>query len=155
MLQIRREALAELVRFRETWSGAPLPEHFYVDRVYDLSRVWLGLWESNIAHVSWITSKKPTVSIPLEPGTIELRNAFTFNAYRGRRIGAHVINAILDDLRREGASKVVSHVLADNLPSRKMMARAGFHAVETLISIRLAGFVRLARKSYVESVSDE
>ncbi len=148
-LQIQREALAELIRFREQWTEGLLPEDFYADRVFGLGRVWLGLWQSKIAHINWITSEIPTVNIPLEPGTVELRNGHTLEDYRGRRIGPYVISAILDDLRREGVSTVVTYVREDNTSSRKMVARVGFHAVETLTSNRLCGFVRLGRDSSV------
>ena len=124
-----------------------MPEDFYADRVFGLGRVWLGLWQSNIAHVNWITSEIPTVNIPLEPGTVELRNGHTLEDYRGRRIGPYVISAILNDLRREGVSTVVTHVGEDNTSLRKMMAKVRFHAVETFTSNRLCGFVGLHRES--------
>ena len=149
-LEIRREALGELIRFRETWTGGSLPEDFYVDKVFGLSRVWLGIWESNVAHIAWITSEIATVNVPLEHGCVELRNCYTLAAYRGRRIGSHVISAILEDLKREGVSTVVTHVQEDNTSSLKMMARVGFQAVETLTLTRIVGFGQLCRKPYAE-----
>jgi ribosomal protein S18 acetylase RimI-like enzyme len=153
-LQVRRDALQELVQFRETWTGELLPEDFYADKVCGLSRVWLGVWESNVAHINWVTSENPTTHIALEPGVVELRNGYTLEAYRGRRIGTHVINVILHDLKAESVSTVVSHVSEENLSSRKMVEKVGFRPVETIASFRLFGFVMNASEKDRFSVHD-
>ena len=150
-LEIRRDGLRELDRFRETWTEGLLPQAFYADKIFGLSQVWLGLWESSVAHISWTTSRVTTVKVPLEPGSVELRDCHTLAAYRGRRIGSHVVGAVLGDLKREGVSTVVAHVGVENAASCKMMARAGFEPVETLTSMRLAGFVRVSRKPHSDA----
>ena len=60
VLEIRREALGDLVRFRESMADGSLAEDFYIDRIFGRSRVWLGLWESTVAHISWTTSEVST-----------------------------------------------------------------------------------------------
>ena len=138
-LRIRHDGLSELVQFREKWTGESLPEDFYADRVFGLNRVWLGVWNSKIVHVSWITYENSAFNFPLEHGVVELRNCHTFEFCRGHRIGTHVISTILHDLKCEGISSVVTHVLDDNPSSRKMMEGIGFEMVETVDSYRLFG----------------
>ena len=45
---------------------------------------------------------------------------------RGRGVGRHAVEAIVDELREAGVSKFVAAIFADNEPVRRMLAGAGF-----------------------------
>jgi len=50
---------------------------------------------------------------------------------RGRGLGTRAVVALVDELRRRpGVRRIDAHVRAENLPSRRVLERAGFTLVE-------------------------
>src|SRR3954447_10018803 len=50
---------------------------------------------------------------------------------RGRGLGTRAVAALVEELRaRPGVRRIDAHVVADNLPSRRVLERAGFTLVE-------------------------
>jgi ribosomal protein S18 acetylase RimI-like enzyme len=138
-LEVRQGALLELISFRETMAK-PLPQDdFYADRIYGLSRFWLGLWENQVAHISWVSPHACTVKIQLEPGAVEVRNVCTLETYRARQICTYVLAAIMSDLKRDGLHTAYAHVAEGNTPSLRAFARLGFRPVGTVSESRVVG----------------
>ena len=52
---------------------------------------------------------------------------------RGRGLGGRAVAAMLDELRKQPAVRVVeAHVVVDNLPSRRLLERLGFEVVDVI-----------------------
>lgn len=76
--------MTELIRFRKQ-AGEALPVQ---DEMHGASRPYLGLWEGEVGHISWLFTAegrgRRLCLIHLEPDEVELDGAFTFRAFRGK-----------------------------------------------------------------------
>jgi hypothetical protein len=146
-LEVRRGVLAELEAFRRKRSDLPID--FFIDRFHPTRWFYLGFWEGELAHVSWISAGDDNWRlIRLGPSEVEVRFVFTLPAYRRRGIQKHAIGDILADLKRTAIEVVYAHVVPPNVASYKAFTASGFRAVAMLKVWRLAGiplrFVRAA-----------
>jgi hypothetical protein len=120
-----RHGLDELERLRQRSGG--LPSEFHLDRLRGARRPYLGFYDGQIGHVSWLFTPvdRPRL-ITLGPDEVELDGAFTLPAARGRRLLTAVECAILLDARREGYARAYTHVAIDNVASLRGVAKTGF-----------------------------
>jgi len=124
-----RKGLPELARFREC-SDSGLPVQFFQDKMHGALRPYLGLWQGDVGHISWLfTAGAPgrrMQLVTLGPGEVELDGAFTFRTFRGKGLLSVVEREILRDAKREGARFAYTHVEADNIASIKGVLKTGF-----------------------------
>jgi len=120
-----RRGLDELERVRRNRSD--LPTEFYLDRVRAARRPYLGFFDGQIGHISWLftPSDRPRL-IALGDGEVELDGAFTLPEARGRGLLTAVECAILLDARREGYTTAYTHVAVDNVASLRGVRKTGF-----------------------------
>src|SRR5262249_2126761 len=111
-VEIRR-GIEELERLRERREG--LPSEFYLDRLRGGCRPYLGFWDGQIGHISWLfTPEQGSRLIDLGAGEVELDGAFTLPEARGRGLLTAVECAILMDAKDEGYARAYTHVAIDN-----------------------------------------
>lgn len=129
-LAVRRGSLEEISCFRNAWTGPPLPFEFSADRIYGVQWFYLGIWEGQIAHITWVfTQADRGANIKLGPGEVEIRLAHTLRMYRGHGILTSVLNAIVADLKREGVRTAFGHVREGNMPALRVFTRVGFRPI--------------------------
>jgi GNAT superfamily N-acetyltransferase len=131
-----RHGLPELISFRER-AEAALPVQFFQDEMHGASRPYLGLWQGEVGHISWLFSTgghgRRLHLVHLGSGEVELDGAFTFRAFRGKGLLSAVEREILRDAKREGARVAYTHVEEDNIASIKGVLKTGFvpHGIVT------------------------
>jgi len=120
-----RHGVDELERVRRHRSD--LPTEFYLDRVRAARRPYLGFFDGQIGHISWLftPNDRPRL-ISLGDGEVELDGAFTLPGARGRGLLTAVECAILLDARREAYTKAYTHVAVDNVASLRGVRKTGF-----------------------------
>lgn len=130
-LVVQRGVLEDLVRFREATPG--LPVQFYEDRVHGAREFYLGLYDGDVAHISWAYGHQDrTPQVALRPGEVELNGAYTRKPYRGKGLLPAVERGMMRDLKRQGVKTVYTHVGVDNVASLRGVAKAGFRPVGIL-----------------------
>jgi len=136
--------MAELRRFRER-SESVLPVQFYQDDMHGASRPYLGLWDGQVGHISWLFTAaadgRRLRLVPLGPRDVELDGAFTFRTFRGKGLLSVVEREMLRDAKREGARAAYTHVEEDNIASIKGVLKTGFTPHATVTFFRLLGMV--------------
>ena len=131
-----RTGLPELIRFREH-ADAALPVQCFQDEMHGASRPYLGLWQGEVGHISWLFTAEGRGRrlrlVRLGPDEVELDGAFTFRAFRGRGLLSIVEREMLRDAKREGARIAYTHVEEDNIASIKGVIKTGFapHGIVT------------------------
>ena len=131
-----RKGLPELIGFREH-AGSELPVQFFQDEMHGATRPYLGLWQGEVGHISWLFTSggrgRSLNLVRLGPGDFELDGAFTFRAFRGKGLLSAVEREMLRDAKREGAHVAYTHVEADNVASIKGVLKTGFkpHGIVT------------------------
>ena len=124
-----RKGLPELTRFREH-ADSTLPVQFFQDKMHGALRPYLGLWQGEVGHISWLfTAGAPgrrLQLVTLEPGEVELDGAFTFRTFRGKGLLSAVEREMLRDAKGEGVRFAYTHVEADNIASIKGVLKTGF-----------------------------
>jgi GNAT superfamily N-acetyltransferase len=140
-----RKGLAELTRFREH-AGSSLPVQFFQDVMRGASRPYLGLWEGEVGHISWLFASpdrgRRLRLVRLGPRDVELDGAFTFRSFRGRGLMSVVEREMLRDAKRDGARVAYTHVEEDNLASIKGVLKAGFVPYRIVTFSRVLGLSR-------------
>lgn len=137
-LTVREGTLEELRRFRD--STPELPVQFYEDRLHGARTFYLGFWDGEIAHVSWVfESCDRTPQVVLGPGEVELNGAYTRKPFRGRGLLPAVERGIIRGLKARGYRTVYTHVAVDNVASLRGVAKAGFRPVGVLTWRWIAG----------------
>jgi GNAT superfamily N-acetyltransferase len=138
-----RTGLPELIRFR-AHAGSALPVQFFQDEMHGASRPYLGLWQGEVGHISWLFSAggrgRRLHLVRLGPGDVELDGAFTFRAFRGKGLLSAVEREMLRDAKREGARVAYTHVEADNIASIKGVLKTGFAPYGIVTFSRALGF---------------
>jgi GNAT superfamily N-acetyltransferase len=126
-----RHGIAELERLRQRRAG--LPPQFYLDRLRGVRRPYLGFWDGQIGHISWLLtpSDRPRL-IVLGPEEVELDGAFTLPEARGRGLLSAVECAMLADAKSEGYARAYTHVAADNIASLRGVKKTGFSEIGIL-----------------------
>lgn len=137
-----RKGLPELIRFREH-AGSALPVQFFQDEMHGASRPYLGLWQGEVGHISWLFTSgergRRLRLVQLGPDDVELDGAFTFRAFRGKGLLSAVEREMLRDAKREGARVAYTHVEADNVASIKGVLKTGFTAHRIVTFSRVLG----------------
>jgi RimJ/RimL family protein N-acetyltransferase len=140
-LEVRR-GWEELKRFREHASQA-LPVQFFQDELRGASRPYLGLWNGEVGHISWLFNSRGHGRrlhlVDLGPHEVELDGAFTFPTHRGKGLLSVVEREMLRDAQREGARVAYTHVEEDNIASIKGVLKTGFAAHGVVTFTRLGG----------------
>jgi RimJ/RimL family protein N-acetyltransferase len=123
------KGLPELVRFREHANEA-LPVQFFQDEMHGAARPYLGVWQGEVGHISWLFTAEGRGRridlVHLGPGGVELDGAYTFRAFRGKGLLTVVEREMLRDAKRDGATIAYTHVEEDNIASIKGVMRTGF-----------------------------
>jgi GNAT superfamily N-acetyltransferase len=141
------KGLSELIRFREH-AGSALPVQFFQDEMHGAARPYLGLWQGEVGHISWLFTSgghgRRLHLVRLGPGDVELDGAFTFRAFRGKGLLSAVEREMLRDAKREGARVAYTHVEADNIASIKGVLKTGFapHGIVTFFRVLGLGWAR-------------
>lgn len=142
-LEVRR-GMTELMRFRER-SGEPLPVQFFQDEMHGASRPYLGLWEGQVGHISWLFTTggdgRRLNLVRLGPCDVELDGAFTFRSFRGKGLLSVVEREMLRDAKHDGARFGYTHVEEDNIASIKGVLKTGFTPHGTVTFTRRLGIV--------------
>lgn len=137
-----RTGLPELRRFREHASEA-LPVQFCQDELRGASRPYLGLWQGEVGHISWLFTAaghgRRLRLVHLGPDEVELDGAYTFRTFRGKGLLSVVEREMLRDAKREGARVAYTHVEEDNVASIKGVIKTGFAPHGIVTFNRLAG----------------
>jgi GNAT superfamily N-acetyltransferase len=137
-----RNGLLELIRFRERADGA-LPVQFFQDEMHGARRPYLGLWQGEVGHISWLFTAdgrgRRLRLVRLGPDEVELDGAYTFRTFRGRGLLSVVEREILRDAKREGARIAYTHVEEDNIASIKGVIKTGFAPYGIVTFNRLVG----------------
>jgi hypothetical protein len=140
-----RSGLAELIAFRRR-AADPLPVQFFQDDMHGAVRPYLGLWNGEVGHISWLFSDggrgRRLRLVDLGPHEVELDGAFTFRAFRGKSLLSVVEREMLRDARRAGARVAYTHVEADNVASIKGVLKTGFAAHGLVTYVRFLGLER-------------
>lgn len=116
-----------------------------VDAYETLLRIWscdAGVRSLYVAHLDgepvycqWLVRREQQGAIdrhspgsyePLRADEVLLEGAYTFTPFRGRRAMAAGMAQLLHVARDTGASAAITYVAADNVPSLRGCARAGF-----------------------------
>jgi RimJ/RimL family protein N-acetyltransferase len=109
-----------------------------------MSRFYLASWDGMVAHISWIfDSEHPSPLVRLKSGEAEVAYSHTLPPFRGRHIFSSVLSVILDDLARQGYSRIYAHVLPDNTPSIRAFTSAGFQPIGKVIWQHILGIRRV------------
>jgi GNAT superfamily N-acetyltransferase len=136
--------MGELLRFRAA-ADSPLPVQFFQDEMHGASRPYLGLWEGQVGHISWLFTTggygRRLALVRLGPGDVELDGAFTFRTFRGKGLLSVVEREMLRDAKRDGAHFAYTHVEEDNLASIKGVTKTGFAPHGIVTFFRLLGMV--------------
>jgi predicted GNAT family acetyltransferase len=137
-----RAGLSELIRFRECVRST-LPVQFFQDEMRGAARPYLGLWQGEVGHISWLFTTgghgRRLHLVQLGPGEVELDGAFTFRAFRGKGLLSAVEREMLRDAQREGARVAYTHVEEDNIASIKGVIKTGFAPYGVVTFSRLLG----------------
>lgn len=142
--RFRRDSLADLLLYEQPTSSERTKLQFLRD-AYD--RLELGAHaytfaeDKRLAHYAWMRSvagKTPTTigdSIDFPPDSITLWDDFTHPASRGKGLHSASIRTRLADAGMAPGTKgrIFISVMADNLPSRHNIERAGFLRYATLV----------------------
>src|SRR5262245_42748113 len=138
-----RKGLPELLHFRER-AGRALPVQFFQDEMHGAACPYLGLWEGEVGHISWLFTEgghgRRVHLIDLGPDEVELDGAFTFRDFRGKGLLSVVEREMLRDARSTGARFGYTHVEDDNIASIKGVLKTGFEAHGLVTFVRLLGF---------------
>lgn len=152
-----RKGLDELAVFREH-AGPALPVQFFQDEMHGAARPYLGLWQGEVGHISWLFTTgghgRRLHLVPLGPGEVELDGAFTFRAFRGKGLLSVVEREILRDAKREGARVAYTHVEADNIASIKGVLKTGFTPHGIVTFRRLLGRTRTRWEPITPATAD-
>ena len=144
-----RKGLAELTRFREH-AGSSLPVQFFQDVMHGASSPYLGLWEGEVGHISWLFASpgrgRRLRLVRLGPGDVELDGAFTFRTFRGKSLLTVVEREMLRDAKRDGARFAYTHVEEDNIASIKGVLKTGF------VPYRIVTFSRVLGLSWTRTL---
>jgi len=139
-----RKGMDELRRFRER-ADTPLPVQFFQDEMRGASRPYLGLWQGEVGHISWLFTTggdgRRLELIRLGLQDVELDGAFTFRTFRGKGLLSAVEREMLRDAKRDGARFAYTHVEEDNIASIKGVLKTGFAPHGTVTFHRLLGMV--------------
>jgi GNAT superfamily N-acetyltransferase len=139
-----RKGMEALTRFREC-ARSPLPVQFFQDQMHGASRPYLGLWQGEVGHISWLFTAgghgRRLNLVQLGPGDVELDGAFTLRAFRGKGLLSAVEREMLRDAKRDGARCAYTHVEADNVASIKGVLKTGFAPHGSVTFLRLLGMV--------------
>jgi GNAT superfamily N-acetyltransferase len=137
-----RTGLPELLRFREQ-AGDALPVQFFQDEMHGASRPYLGLWQGEVGHISWLFTAeghgRRLRLVHLGPHDVELDGAFTFRTFRGKGLLSVVEREMLRDAKRDGARVAYTHVEEDNIASIKGVIKTGFAPYGIVTFNRLVG----------------
>lgn len=124
-----RKGLPELIRYREG-AGSALPVQFFQDEMHGASSPYLGLWQGEVGHISWLFRSpergRRLRLVSLGPRDVELDGAFTFRDFRGKGLLSLVEREMLRDAKRDGARVAYTHVEEDNVASIKGVLKTGF-----------------------------
>jgi hypothetical protein len=146
-LAVRAGLLPELISMRS--HGRRLPAEFHVDELHDARAFYVGMWNGELAHISWVfTHESRNELLRLQRGEVEIRYSYTLPAFRGRRVYRSAIEQILAELQRGGTRVVYAHVAHDNAPPLRALVACGFSAVEDVVWWRCLGMrgVRRVRR---------
>ncbi len=135
-----RSGMDALVAYRQG-AGRALPVQFFQDEMHGASRPYLGLWQDEVGHISWLFTEggygRRAHLVTLGPGDVELDGAFTLPSARGRGLITVVERAMLRDAGREGARVAYTHVAETNVSSIKGVLRTGFRPYRTVVFYRV------------------
>jgi GNAT superfamily N-acetyltransferase len=137
---VGREDRAGL-EFLRAHSGQDLPEAFFVDQIYGVSRFYLGMHNGQVGHISWVFSgADPTPDIALRPGEVEIRYVYTLPEYRRSGLSRAVVGTTLSDLKQDGIGTVYAHIVPGNHASERLFTGLGFERVASVTHWRFFGF---------------
>lgn len=128
-LHVTTASSAELKKLRATEIPGGWAEDFFCDRTYGLRHFYLGFWNGTLAHIVWFAAAGEATTVSNWRPTItelEMRNAHTRKAFRGRGIFQHVARRALRELQSRGITTVYAHVDVGNVASRRGLKQLGF-----------------------------
>jgi hypothetical protein len=121
---VLKPTIEELKNYR---SGKNLPREFYYDQIHGIKTCYLVLYGNEIAYIHWIYLKGDyNRFLKLSDGTAELNYNTTLPKFRGRGLMGRVMVCILSDLKKQGYTKAIGVVNAENPPALKSTIKAGF-----------------------------
>lgn len=137
-----RSGLPELLRFRDR-TTSPLPVQFFQDDMHGASRPYLGLWQGEVGHISWLftagAAGRRLRLVQLGTNDVELDGAFTLGAFRGKGLLSVVEREMLRDAKAQGARAAYTHVEEDNIASIKGVMKTGFAPYGIVAFTRVLG----------------
>jgi GNAT superfamily N-acetyltransferase len=141
-LQVTAGTFAALEKLRATAVPGGWAEDFHCDRTYGLRHFYLGFWNGTPAHILWFAAAGEATTVSnWQPAIteLEMRNAYTEKAFRGRGIFQHVARRALRELQTRGVTTVYAHVDVGNVASRRALGQLGFAPVAEVVIRRIVG----------------
>ena len=114
-------------------------------------RCAVGLSQGTPATYLWVTShvrELPRLDLPLGGNSIFVYKTFTVPRFRGRGLSQAAIAWALDQYGRQGSRRAFIDIGADNVPSLRAAAKAGFHERGRFLIVGVLGvaFTLMPRK---------
>jgi GNAT superfamily N-acetyltransferase len=150
-LQITAGTIATLEKLRATEVPGGWPEDFHCDRTYGLRHFYLGFWNGTLAHIVWFAAPGEATTVSnWQPAIteLEMRNAYTQKAFRGRGIFQQVARVALRELQTQGFTTVYAHVDAGNVASLRGLRQLGFVTVEEVLIRRILGVDSIQTRAF-------
>lgn len=126
-----------LASFAHDHPGPALIEHirvahgedYYRDAVTDPAR-WVLLGETPLgAPVGYAMLTPPDLPVPTGTGDIELKRIYLLTGWQGGGNGGVLLNHVIAEARRRGASRLLLAVYPQNDKARRFYARHGFEQI--------------------------
>jgi ribosomal protein S18 acetylase RimI-like enzyme len=141
-LHVTAGSIAELEKLRATETPGGWAEDFFCDRTYGLRHFYLGFWNGTLAHILWFAAAGEATTVSnWRPAIteLEMRNAHTQKAFRGRGIFQHVARRALREMQTLGFTTVYAHVDVGNVASQRALEQLGFVPRTEVLIRRVAG----------------
>ena len=100
-----------------------------------------------LAAYTWF-SRRPTemdhqLEVRFADSMVYQYKAFTFRAYRGKRLSFVILKQALDLYAQEGGTDVVAYIARNNFPSLTAAKRAGFRVIGTVFVVQRRNWLRV------------
>lgn len=87
--------------------------------------------------------------VEFPPGTAFIYDTFTLPEYRGKSLALHALNSLIAYLKEYKYKQIVCHIEKWNIPSIRTFEKAGFHAFNSIMFVRIIRFTFFIRNRFV------
>ena len=125
-------------------------------RLDEGAELWIANHLGRVVSACWIYRRRtPALAatsgwVDLPPGTVGLEDSVTSDEFAGSILASAVWSAVAGALAEQGVQAIVTKVEETNLPCRRAIERAGFHAVASMQLQRIGGRARVDLRLHEE-----